>query len=72
MSAIGRVATVVGTTRRLNEQVRRRRPPALTNRGAIKAATICTRRSLLSARVRKLVANDLPHLLGRDRLFGGA
>jgi hypothetical protein len=31
-----------------------------------------TCRSLPSARVRKLVANDLPHLLGCDRLFGGA
>jgi hypothetical protein len=71
-SAFGRVATVVGTTRRLNEQVRRRRPLALAERGAIQAATSCTCRSLLSARVRKLVANDLPHLLGCDRLFGGA
>jgi hypothetical protein len=63
---------VVGTTRRLNEQVRRRRPLALTQRGAIQAATIGTCRSLLSARVRKLVANDFPHLLGCHRLFGGA
>jgi hypothetical protein len=30
------------------------------------------REILLSARVRKLVANDLPHLLGCDRLFDGA
>jgi hypothetical protein len=61
MTAVGRVATVVGTTRRLNEKVRRRRPLVLTERGAIQAATICTCRALLSARVRKRVANDLPH-----------
>jgi hypothetical protein len=33
-AGVGRVATVVGTTRRLNEQVRRRCLLALTERGA--------------------------------------
>ena len=37
LAGIGRVATVVGTTRRLNKQVRRRRPLAITERGAIQA-----------------------------------